>query len=300
MKRLSASLLLLLWCCTPAVSVFAADGTFDTPQAAAADPDFALQGEYAADGVGVQVVALGDGMFQIVKYPGGLPGAGWTGPNKEKSEGDAVAVKSAVAQLKRTDRQSPTMGAKPPAGAVVLFDGTKESLDKHWKPGAKMTEDGLLMQGCTGVDSFQGFTLHLEFRLPYMPKARGQARANSGLYVQGRYECQMLDSFGLEGENNECGGIYTIAKPLVNMCLPPLVWQSYDVDFTAGQFDGGKKTKGARTTIRHNGVKIHDDLELPNGTPGGPLAGEGPEPGPVYLQDHGNPVRYRNIWIQAK
>jgi hypothetical protein len=156
------------------------------------------------------------------------------------------------------------------------------------------------MPGATTVETVQDHTLHLEFLLPYMPKSRGQGRGNSGLYLHGRYECQILDSFGLEGENNECGGIYTIARPRVNMCLPPLQWQTYDVDFTAPKFDdSGKKIKNAVVTIVQNGVTIHDKLELPNETPGG-VAKEGPKPGPIFLQDHGNPVRFQNIWVVKK
>jgi hypothetical protein len=132
-----------------------------------------------------------------------------------------------------------------------------------------------------------------------MPHARGQARGNSGIYLQGRYEVQMLDSFGLVGEHNECGGIYTIAKPKVNMCYPPLTWQTYDIDYTAAEYDGAKKSKNARVTVKHNGVTIHDNIELTHATTASPLK-EGPEPGPVYLQDHGNPVRYRNIWVVEK
>jgi hypothetical protein len=121
---------------------------------------------------------------------------------------------------------------------------------------------------CYTKDKFGDHSLHIEFRTPFMPEARGQARGNSGVYIQGRYELQVLDSFGLEGKNNECGGIYTIAEPIVNMCLPPLVWQTYDIDFTAAEYDGDKKTKNARVTVKHNGVLIYDDLELPTGTPG--------------------------------
>ena len=131
-----------------------------------------------------------------------------------------------------------------------------------------------------------------------MPLARGQARGNSGLYVNGCYEVQMLDSFGLEGKDNECGGIYKVGAPAVNMCFPPLAWQTFDVDFTAAKYQDGKKVKNARITVRHNGVVIHDDRELPAATPGG--CGKESEPGPIFLQNHGNPVRYRNIWAVKK
>jgi len=109
----------------------------------------------------------------------------------------------------------------------------------------------------------------------------------------------VLDALGLEGADNETGGIYKVAKPIVNMCLPPLTWQTYDVDFTAAKFDEeGKKTASARMTVKLNGVLVHKDVEVPNNTGGGKK--EGPEPGPIYLQGHGNPVFYRNIWIVEK
>ncbi|MFG0332062.1 MAG: DUF1080 domain-containing protein [Maioricimonas sp. JB049] len=279
--------------------------TYATPEQAAADPDFALQGEYTGDDVGLQVVALGKGQFDAVTYKGGLPGSGFTGEKSDRSiqrlDRDGINQLIADRSLNKVHRQSETLGAKPPKGAVVLFDGTEESLAEHWKDGARTTSDGLLMQGVTSTDTFGDFTAHVEFRLPYMPLARGQARGNSGLYLQGRYEIQMLDSFGLEGKDNECGGIYKAAPPAVNMCLPPLSWQTYDVEFTAARFDDdGNKVKNARATVRHNGVIIHDDLEIPGATPGGPLSRkENAQPGPLFLQDHGNPVRYRNIWVVA-
>lgn len=97
-----------------------------------------------------------------------------------------------------------------------------------------------------------------------MPTARGQGRANSGVYLQNRYEVQVLDSFGLEGESQECGGLYTLAMPAVNMCLPPLAWQTYDIDLTAARYNDKKeKTQNARVTVKHNGLTIHDDYELP-------------------------------------
>jgi len=276
---------------------FAEETVYETPQAAMADPDFAVQGEYVGERLGVQVVALGKGEFQVATYTGGLPGAGWDRSERQTQDADREEVVALVAGLKKVERTSPTLDARPPAGAVVLFDGTPESLTKHWSAGARATDDGLLVQDCTSVDTFRDFTLHLEFRLPYMPQARGQGRGNSGAYYQGRYETQILDSFGLEGTDHECGGFYNIAAPMLNMCLPPLTWQTYDIDFTAARWNAeGMKTANARLTVRLNGVMIHQQVEMPGATLAAPL-GETPEPGPIYLQEHGSPVRYRNIWV---
>jgi hypothetical protein len=200
-----------------------------------------------------------------------------------------------LGECKKLTRESTTLGAKPPEGAVVLFDG---STADHFQ-GGKL-DGNLLVQGVTSKQKFQNYSMHIEFLLSYMPTARGQGRANSGCYAQGRYEVQILDSFGLSGEHNECGGIYTIKKPDVNMCFPPLSWQTYDIDFTAAKYDdAGKKTADARMTVKHNGVVIHNDVALPKSTTAAPVA-EGKEPGPIYLQDHGNPIRFRNIWVVEK
>jgi hypothetical protein len=111
---------------------------------------------------------------------------------------------------------------------------------------------------------------------------------------------QVLDSFGLSGEQNECGGIYSIAKPKLNMCFPPLSWQTYDIEFQAATFDAdGKKTADGVITVKHNGVVIHDKVKLTHATTAAP-APEGAAPGPLYLQDHGNQVRYRNVWFAPK
>jgi len=136
-----------------------------------------------------------------------------------------------------------------------------------------------------------------------MPDARGQKRGNSGVYHSGRWETQILDTFGLPRRDNHCGGIYSVSKPRLNMCLPPLVWQTYDVDFTAAQFDkDGKRTAWPRITVKLNGVLIHEDLELAKDfTTSAPITSPLQSPkGPVFLQDHNNPVVFRNIWIIPK
>ncbi|MEZ6119078.1 MAG: DUF1080 domain-containing protein [Pirellulaceae bacterium] len=292
-----------------------------------AGADYAIQGEYEgvveADGNrwGAQIIALGDGEFEVVGFLGGLPGAGWERGDEinratGKMKGD-VAVFDAgdfllkagngvlkvvtpddevLGKLEKVERTSPTLGAKPPAGAVVLFDGSSV---EGWENG-KLTEAKLLAaNGTSTKEKFGDHHMHIEFRTPFKPKSRGQARGNSGVYVTSRYEVQVLDSFGLEGADNECGGIYSINRPIVNMCLPPLTWQTYDIDFTAAEYDGdGKKTKNARITVRHNGVVIHDDQELAHGTPGRFEEAAGPEA--LFLQDHGNPVVFRNIWAVKK
>jgi len=144
---------------------------------------------------------------------------------------------------------------------------------------------------------FKDVFMHVEFRSPYMPGATGQKRGNSGVYIQGRYEIQVLDSYGLKGEDDECGGIYKVSRPRVNMCAPPLQWQTYDIEFIAPRFSSeGAKISHARITVRHNGVFIHENLEL-TGVTGGALDNRTDEPGGLMLQDHGDPVEFRNIWV---
>jgi hypothetical protein len=181
----------------------------------------------------------------------------------------------------------------------VIFDGPGPVDETKTLVDPKLTADGLLMQGVVTREDFGDATWHIEFRLPYQPLDRGQGRGNSGAYFQGRYEVQMLDSFGLEGKDNECGGVYSVAAPSVNMCLPPLTWQTYDVEVTSPKYDGDTKLADARLTVRHNGVVVHDDVAVPKITPSG-RDGKDKTVGPLYLQDHGNPVRYRNIWVVPK
>lgn len=295
----------------------------DPTKARAEDPDFSIQGEYGADADGqawgAQVVALGGGLFDAYVLEGGLPGKGWAkGKSRTQLSGKAGELKSGdgkltaaiaggkiaiskegkpLAELPRIERKSPTDGLKPPAGAVVLFDGSSAD---EWERGR--VENGLLPNSdVTTKRKFGSYTMHIEFRTPYKPFARGQGRGNSGVYHQGRFETQVLDSFGLEGKNNETGGIYSIADPMVNACLPPLTWQTYDVDFTAAKFSAdGKIEQNPRITVRLNGVLVQENVELPKTTTAAPIGKISPEPGPIHLQSHGNPVFYRNIWIVEK
>jgi len=309
-----------------ATAVLAAGGNAITDPAQAG-PAFKVQGEYAgssSDGKkwGAQVIDMGKGAYQVVFLTGGLPGAGWDRQGRlvvnARGEGETAAFEhrdhnmtgtigggkiagkvgeTVTFELNRLERKSPTLGMEPPAGAVVLFDGTSADA---WHNG-KLVEGNLLNSGVRSKQAFGDFTAHIEFRTPYMPEARGQARGNSGVYVQDRYEVQVLDSFGLTGEDNECGGIYRQGKPLQNMCFPPLSWQTYDIDFTAAKFDAnGQKTAPAVITVRHNGVVIHDKVQLKSVTPGGGKATEDATPGPFQFQDHGNPVVFRNIWVVEK
>ncbi len=294
---------------------------------AEADADFAVQGEYLGtarnacgrcESIGLQVIAMGKGEFHAVEYRGGLPGYGWPiGGERIKyqgqRDGDAIRLTSegrqllltggqasitagekgewSVGQAAKVTRQSPTLGLRAPCNATVLFDGTNTD---QWKDG-KLDGD-LLKEGTETKEAFGDFQLHLEFMLPYMPNARGQGRANSGVYIQSRYEVQVLDSFGLEGAINECGSLYTQRRPDLNMCLPPLAWQTYDITFFGPRFDSeGKKAQNARITVLHNGVPVQNNVDVIAKTGGG--AQEGPSHLVTKLQNHGNPVRYRNVWL---
>ena len=304
-----------------ATTVYAADPkpaeTYLDP--ASAGRDYIDQGEYRNDWGGVQIIALGEENFRMVTYRGGLPGDGWdkefkqetpgkreggrilfSGPNDYRAELADGKISITTGNggpytMAKTARRSQTLAAKPPADGIALFDGTGA---EAWT-GGHMDDRRLLAAGCKSKLSFTNFTAHLEFLLPFKPLGRGQDRGNSGVYLQDRYEVQVLDSFGLKGEDNECGAIYAQAAPTVNMCFPPLTWQTYDIEFTSAKFDEtGKKIKNARVTLKQNGVTIHDNLELKGPTPGGKK--EDRNGGPLQLQGHGNPVFYRNIWVAPK
>lgn len=265
-------------------------------QNALADPDFKIQGEYTGNDRSMQVIARGDGEFDIVVYDVAIDQRSALGNPPRRLDGDEDTVLDLADSLevRRVERQPSSLDATPPPGAIVLFDGSEESL-ANWKD-AKRSAGGMLHQGTETKRTFRDYTLHLEFRTPWMPHATGQARGNSGVYHQGRYETQVLDSFGLQGADNETGAIYGIKAPDLNACLPPMQWQTYDIDFTAARYNGKQKIADARLTVRLNGITVQNDVAVPKSTRAAKYK-EGPTDGPIYLQDHGNDVRYRNIWL---
>ncbi|MHC4501746.1 MAG: ThuA domain-containing protein [Planctomycetota bacterium] len=206
-------------------------------------------------------------------------------------------------EMKRIVRHSPTEGAEPPAGAVVLLPfspGRTPSLDEWTNKSWKTDSDGSM-----AVSKGDNLTrrklgsmkLHVEFMIPYEPSKKSQSRGNSGVYIMQRYEVQILDSFGLVPKFNDCGSLYRFKAPKVNACFPPGQWQTYDITFHAPKFSAqGTKTKNARITVVQNGVKTHDDLELPKGTGVGGRLKEVPTES-LKLQDHAHPVKFRNIWV---
>ena len=193
--------------------------------------------------------------------------------------------------------------SKPVEGAIVLFNG-QDVCNWHQRDGKPATwqvEDGVMTVGEGDILSNETFTdafVHVEFRLPDMPEAKGQAKGNSGVYVQGRYEIQVLDSYGINiPGKGDCGAIYDQFAPLVNACKPALEWQSYDIIFRAPRANEAKEvTEPARITVLQNGQVIHNNVELPGPT-GGAVDHNLGEPGPLLLQDHGDLVQYRNVWL---
>lgn len=290
------------------------------------DVDYSLMGEFVGlihvgeekvEPLGLQLRPLGPGQFEALQFIGGLPGheghrvsgaIQLIGRRFEKAlilSGGPWAIwihtdhcvifdsqGRSLGKLDRIQRGSPTMGARPPEGAVVLFDGTHT--DQF--VSAKMTEDGLLMAGADALPMFQDFHLHCEFRLPYMPNSDDQARGNSGCYIQSRYEVQILDSFAQLPKFNGAAALYRTKSPDLNMSFPPLVWQTYDISFNAPRWAAdGSKIRNARLTVWHNGVKVQDNVEIPSKTGAGKE--EAPTLLPIRFQDHRDPVVFRNIWI---
>jgi hypothetical protein len=210
-------------------------------------------------------------------------------------------------------KTEPVVADTPPApvpkvdGLVVLFSGKQEEIAANWRKNfgtadaTWKTKDGAMLCGGGDIVSKQDFTdfqLHVEFKVPYEPAATGQGRGNSGVGLQSHYEIQVLNSYGYtKPGKGDCGAVYSQYAPLVNACRPPNNWQTYDITFKAPRFgDDGKMTEKARVTVIHNGITVQNNQEI-NGPTG--IGGDRPieKPGPIYLQDHGHAVQFRNIWV---
>jgi hypothetical protein len=246
-----------------------------------------------------------------------------------------TALIAVAGQAGRTqDMQVPVgdSALKLPPGVhdvTVLFAGKATDLAQNWvdggrtgqatgKPARWKVRDGAMTASgsyiCTR-EKYTDFQLHLEFRVPNMPNAKGQGKGNSGVFLQGRYELQILDSYGIETPGTgDCGAIYRVAAPLVNACKPPETWQTYDISFRAPRFDDmtHEMQEPARVTVWLNGVAVQNETEVAHNThtlqkkkgQDGKMV-EIPlppddlnTPGPIALQYHGNAVAFRNIWIR--
>jgi hypothetical protein len=288
--------------------------------ALAAPPEAEVQGLYEGPKLEIRVVAQGKDAYKVYVRQELADGKVGKAELDGKAEGDAVAFKSKEGdwtaswsagalkgsgagtpfEAKRVQRKPPTLGKAPPAGAIVLLDGkdfshVTKSDREEWKVG----EDGSIQVpkgGMNSKDPLDGsFDYHVEFLCPLMPAARGQGRGNSGCYLPNGDEIQVLDSFGMDTyKGGGCGGLYNYKDPDAFdvwslASLPPLEWQTYDIEYRVEKADG-KLTGKPKVTVLHNGIKIHDAAVLKNDAKKGGLS----------WQDHGNPVRYRNIWVLAR
>ena len=252
----------------------------------------------------------GEIRFSMDGWEGRVNGEGLSGTGR--GHGQDVAFR-----MKKVVRSSPTLGAAPPPGALVLFDGS--NLDQWQHDGGRAVSWHKLDNGVMEVRSarsneerqqgiggdirtkkdFADCRVHLEFRYPVEPGRAGQGRGNSGFFLQGSYEVQILNSYGLDGLWNECGALYKLSPPQVNAARPPMEWQTYDVEYKASVWKDGKKVSPPRITVYHNGVLIHKDAEVSHATAHAfeARSQEPQGPGPIRLQDHGNAIQFRNIWV---
>ena len=196
----------------------------------------------------------------------------------------------------------PGTGTAPPSDAVVLFDGT--SLDA-WEGGPWKLVDGAMEVNGTGSirtkESFGDLQLHLEWRAPADVDSGSQGRGNSGVFLMGRYEVQVLDSWeNATYPDGQAAALYGQRPPDVNASRPPGEWQTYDVFFRAPRFEGDELASPGVVTVVHNGVLVHHAEPFLGATTHRKVAEYTPHPpeGPISLQDHGNPVRFRNVWVR--
>lgn len=296
--------------------------------------DYAVQGEYAGTcgdaKLAAQLAALGKDQWAVSMLPGGLPGDGWD--NKTRSEGTAKlegekitftakaytgelvgdtlkgTVDGKEFSLKKVARKSPTLGLKAPDGATVLLGLDKNPDLSQWN-GAQVHEKSgwFATEPKQPVSKFKhrSASLHIEFMQPFEPFERGQGRGNSGVYLAGHYEIQVVDSFGFFGglgkpKGDICGDVYSKSAALTNAIFPPLTWNTYDIDYTAPKFEDGKKVADGVVTVKLNGIMIHDNVKLSGVTPGGIDAKESADPTALMLQSHHHPILFRNVWVLEK
>ena len=201
---------------------------------------------------------------------------------------------------------NPGNSSTPPSDAIVLFDGkdlsrwkTEQGGEPKWKVGDGYFEVAKGTGNILSKEEFGDVQLHVEFWEPSPAKGTGQDRGNSGVYLQGRYEVQVLDCYNNKTYyNGQTGAIYGIAAPLVNACRPPGEWQTYDIVFHPPKQGADGKVQSGSFTVLHNGVLIQDHTEIKgDATAAASFQGIATQ-GPLILQDHGHPVRYRNIWAR--
>ncbi|MEX2573134.1 MAG: DUF1080 domain-containing protein [Balneolaceae bacterium] len=286
--------------------------------------------EYGGERVeaGLQIAVYGENRFRALLHPGGLPGE-HIGPEGTgvleraiELEGsyedytlhlDAVDYPISVRKihdhftvldedfnylghLNPIQRSSTTSGMEAPDNAVQLFSGFEADLAEHWDEDSEM-DGNLLKQGARTAEKYGDMRLHLEAKLGFLPDESSDRRTNSGIYIQRKYEIQIIDSFGTVPHPGSNASLYDEYAPVFDSSFPPLSWQTYDVYFRAPRFDDqGNKTENARATVYLNGLLVVDDGELEEGTGGAASYEETPED-LIYLQRHTGPVRFRNIWL---
>ncbi|MGL6269708.1 MAG: 3-keto-disaccharide hydrolase [Chitinophagaceae bacterium] len=196
-----------------------------------------------------------------------------------------------------------------PSDAIILFDGKSFSNwegDKNQPIGWTMENGAMVVKGGSGgIKTKRGFgdcQMHIEFRTPAEVKGDGQGRGNSGIFLMGKYELQVLDNYNNKTYvNGQAGSMYKQLPPMVNACRPPGEWQTYDIIFTAPRFyDDGRLKSQARITVIHNGVLVQNNTTIWGSTEyiGSPVYKKHSDKEPIFLQDHGNPTAFRNIWIR--
>ncbi len=229
-------------------------------------------------------------------------------------EEESVKMRPEMTEIWDPEISLVTPGETPmdaPSDAIVLFDGV--DLENEWtndkgeKPGWDVANGCVTVKKGTGVIKtkrvFNDFQLHIEWRSPAEVKGKSQGRGNSGIFLQGIYEVQVLDNFDNRTyRNGQAGSLYKQHPPLVNACKAPGVWQTYDIIYTAPRFnDDGTYFTPPTVTVLHNGVLVQNNVKLRGpteyiGIPEYTVKKHGAAP--LVLQDHGNPVSYRNIWIR--